>query len=668
MGSALSRMGGKDRSIQLYKWKEGPNSIWNLQINETEVCCQLLNRKRRVEAQLENEVAKRRKLEKEVTELKNTNVKQAKEIVKLKTGRSVKSRGPSSSKRWNDYSRQHQWKKKKGLANNIQTALSFCDNEGFKPCSVEIKNIDTGANEILDLSTTSFNKSKSSPSENKDTAHSALYIKDRFSISNEAYHELSMVSDLPRSCRLQTLVHDMNSQFAIRSTPNGIIGVQQSLKDRITARLKKLVNNNTEELPHRIRVKITGDGTLIARNLNVVNIAFTILEEGRRACSVSGNHTVAILKVPESYETLSAGLEDICEEVKNLESIDINGETYDIEFYIGGDWKFLAMICGLESATSTYACIWCKCPKSERWDMSKEWSITDTEQGARTVDEITNKSKLAKTSNQRFNCARVPLFSTIPLNRVVIDSLHLFLRISDVLINLLIRDLRILDGVGKATNDPNSIHLKTYENFLNKECKIRFRWFVDKESKTFKWRDLTGPEKIRLFQHIDHPTLFPALEKKHELQLLWSEFFNLISILGKSECDVDEFQERAKEWVKLFTSLYQTKDVTPYMHAFTMHVPEFIRLHGNITMFTQQGLEKLNDLTTKYFQRGTNHHEEEALRQILERINRIETLEDAGYSRQKRSQKCSICGREGHNKRSCSSRPSLQEIDTNSIS
>ena len=52
---------------------------------------------------------------------------------------------------------------------------------------------------------------------------------------------------------------------------------------------------------------------------------------------------------------------------------------------------------------------------------------------------------------------------------------------------------------------------------------------------------------MRLFQHIDHPTLFPVLEKGHEIQVLWSKFFSLVSVLGKSECDVDEFQERAKE-------------------------------------------------------------------------------------------------------------------------
>ena len=51
--------------------------------------------------------------------------------------------------------------------------------------------------------------------------------------------------------------------------------------------------------------------------------------------------------------------------------------------------------------------------------------------------------------------------------------------------------------------------------------------------------------------------------------------------------------------MNLFTSIYQSKDVTPYMQAFAVHTSEFICLHGNIIRFTQQGLEKLNDLTTK---------------------------------------------------------------------
>ena len=76
--------------------------------------------------------------------------------------------------------------------------------------------MDTGDHEVLDLSTGSLNKSKVSPvPSNKETVHSALYIKDRVTISNEAYHELSMVSDLPRSHHVQALAHGMNSEFII---------------------------------------------------------------------------------------------------------------------------------------------------------------------------------------------------------------------------------------------------------------------------------------------------------------------------------------------------------------------------------------------------------------------------------------------------------------------
>ena len=108
-----------------------------------------------------------------------------------------------------------------------------------------------------------------------------------------------------------------------------------------------------------------------------------------------------------------------------------------------------------------------------------------------------------------------------------------------------------------------------------------------------------------------------------------------------------------KAWVRLFTSVYQTKDVTPYIHALGMHVSEFLHLSGNIVMFNQQGLEKLNDLTTKHFQRASNHREYDALKQVLEKRNRLKLLEDDGHQRTKRVQTCSICKLTGHNRRSC---------------
>ena len=168
---------------------------------------------------------------------------------------------------------------------------------------------------------------------------------------------------------------------------------------------------------------------------------------------MEGCHPVAILKITENFKSLSDGLQNIIQEARNLTVIEVDGINFEIILFIGGDWKFLAMIYGLESAISNYPCIWCKCPKSQRWDMSQEWSLLDTKKGARTVDEIAEKSKLSKHNTTRFNCVHEPLFPFIPLKRVVIDTLHLFLRICDVLINLLIRDLRLLDNINhKDTN------------------------------------------------------------------------------------------------------------------------------------------------------------------------------------------------------------------------
>ena len=143
------------------------------------------------------------------------------------------------------------------------------------------------------------------------------------------------------------------------------------------------------------------------------------------------------------------------------------------------------------------------------------------------------------------------------------------------------------------------------------------------------------------------------MSRGNEIQKLWDDFYSLFKTLNSNECDADDFQRRSKEWINLFVSLYQTKDVTPYMHSFTFHVPEFIKLYDNITIFNQQGLEKLNDMTTKYFQRGTNHRDISAFKQILQKAIRLRNLQDSGYSRKRKITKCTRCSQSGHNKRTC---------------
>ena len=113
------------------------------------------------------------------------------------------------------------------------------------------------------------------------------------------------------------------------------------------------------------------------------------------------------------------------------------------------------MATGIDSASSTYACIWCKCSAGERWDTSKQWSLDNpAEDGSRTIEENLAISALPQTK-RKFNVSNPPLFPTIPLSRVVIDNLHLFLRVSDVLIDLLVEDAMRLDSLKRMSKLSN---------------------------------------------------------------------------------------------------------------------------------------------------------------------------------------------------------------------
>ena len=97
------------------------------------------------------------------------------------------------------------------------------------------------------------------------------------------------------------------------------------------------------------------------------------------------------------------------------------------------------------------------------------------------------------------------------------------------MINLLIRDLQIHDGITKArdvTRTHTNSYTETYKNFLNVDCKIRFKWNVERDTKEITYRDLTGPKKVRLFKNINIVSQFPALPKSEQIGRLWTVFFH----------------------------------------------------------------------------------------------------------------------------------------------
>ena len=266
-------------------------------VDGVELCQQFLQQKRKVEVQLNEEVLKRKKCE-VVCKLQETQCQPLSH-----------TRKPLS-----EIIRQQQYNRKKEMVRNVKKSLSnCCENEGFQPGLLELQDKNTGNHVILDVCNGTFacKDEQANTADASARIHSTLHVKHKFSISNEAYHKLSMMSDLPSSNQIKKLTVSLNSQLGVQSCPNGIIGAQQSIKARIIQCLTHYVQKATKEgasVPTTIGIKLTGDGTRIARGLNIINFAFTILEEGSKAYSILGNYTVAILKASESYDELALGL------------------------------------------------------------------------------------------------------------------------------------------------------------------------------------------------------------------------------------------------------------------------------------------------------------------------------------------------------------------------
>ena len=276
-----------------------------------------------------------------------------------------------------------QYRLKNQIANDCQIALSFLGVHAITAQKVEIFNVETEKYELINLQENRIYPI-STLAEDKRTdvdinnVNLLMLIKDKFNISNSAYHEIaSACKQLPRGCKLIKQMTELNKQWNIFPTVSGN-GVQQKTTDRLALRIKALRKKMPENPCHnsrKIRVKLTGDGTNIGKRMHVVIIAFTVIDEELAAMLSEGNHTIAILRITENYEDLRLELQDIVNEINTLKSITVDGVSYEIERFLGGDWKFLALVSGIGGAIGTYPCIWCKCPKDKRLDISIKWTF-----------------------------------------------------------------------------------------------------------------------------------------------------------------------------------------------------------------------------------------------------------------------------------------------------
>lgn len=115
------------------------------------------------------------------------------------------------------------------------------------------------------------------------------------------------------------------------------------------------------------------------------------------------------------------------------------------------------------------------------------------------------------------------------------------------------------------------------------------------------------------------------------LNFVFLEFNRLFAFLKKDHSvnfDKESLSVELKEWLRFYLKATQNKPITPYVHSFVFHIPDFIEKFQKLNSYSTQSLEHLNSVTKTHYFRQTNRNLKNLafLKQLLEKQNRMEFI------------------------------------------
>jgi hypothetical protein len=305
-------------------------------------------------------------------------------------------------------------------------------------------------------------------------------------VSESAYRELTVFCDvLPRKYLVSQCREDINSLYHFERIPGNIPGAYVSLESEIIRYIKYRVNPETD----KIKIKISWDGSKVSRISNFVVLSFSVITDDLTLSSKDQN-IFCIVNCKEDYDNLKLACKPIFQKINKLYekgSSAVEGKHFDLDMLMGGDMKFLQLVLGLGGSLCNYSCPWCRVHKNQRYDMTKPLEFYHTRGMQRTSQNL--KEDVVKND---FGVRAQPLVSIEP-EHIIIDELHLLLRICDKLLKNLILDTKTLD-------DKNAVHGEK-SDFLGqltekiRGCGVSFYIWTKKGIQgELNWSSLTGSD------------------------------------------------------------------------------------------------------------------------------------------------------------------------------
>jgi hypothetical protein len=386
-----------------------------------------------------------------------------------------------------------------------------------------------------------------------------LFLLEKFGVSDLFYHELSMLyPQLPRSYKVKECRRNISHNIDLVRLPSPFFGAYRPLKEFICLLLSDQMLIDDEI----VRIKFSGDGASFSKSTSYVLLSLSFPSLCDDVLAGSGNHTFAAVKICEKYEELKSALEPVFEEINEVISngtIRVNSTTVRLQCLLGSDLKFMLIVMGMNAAHSNYACLWCDIHKDHRWDMS----ILPGSFKERTLIEM--KACVKERGSSAKGCINPPLIEIEPRNCVP-DELHLFLRISDVILRTLFTELI-------RTDKSNKIAMSSERSLVQKSVKIitSFRinfsvWLTENSPNSrscFEFTAINRNERLKVIKGL--PQYFDellSLQVAPSLAKLWMDFISIYEMICSVEPDAEIVEEQAKQWVTTMVYSVRKQNIT----------------------------------------------------------------------------------------------------------
>ena len=284
----------------------------------------------------------------------------------------------------------------------------------------------------------------------------------------------------------------------------------------------------------------------------------------------------------------------------DFKSIEIDSKTYKIEQKFGADMKFLEEVYGLIGANAKFSCIYCEANLKKKW-----------QDGDQNLNFPINRSlaRAAQYHQEEQFGYKNPSIMHIDFKNIVIDTLHLLLRMSERLIDALILIINSNDIDSESCDFGKRKNLEIFYSILSEKCNITkpyYKSIVNNKEK-INLKSLNGTEIEKIFEYFSknslktiYAPLFVNSIKVDEIVKFsdcFDEFYNLYiqiktyNSIPYKKVDLKDLDRRLRNWLASFIPFISTSEssITPYAHVFVYHTKELLELHGNINLYNLQG-------------------------------------------------------------------------------